>query len=268
MVRTSAGVSLIWASPLGPIRLDYACADHQDQVRPDAAIQLLGRSDLLDRLAVQIPRDLGRARSLARPFSLLRRSTFRQIDLAEDSLFSPSTRRRRSAKSRHGAARASPTGAEARREIVARCRGRSIRPGPAISLSSTIRATSTLSKATARRRVLVAPRYAARAPAGCAALETAQPYRAMRRGDGARCSRARRGRDRRSARRACRPRAHVHPSARLEAGGHRRSRRGHRAAAREIGSGNGDRRQCGDRARCAHRPQQRDRRRLRRSLPR
>ena len=39
--------SLIWASPLGPIRIDYAYRSHQGQIRPDAGHQFLGRQHLL-----------------------------------------------------------------------------------------------------------------------------------------------------------------------------------------------------------------------------
>ena len=69
LIRTSVGVSLIWASPMGPIRFDFALPDYEGQVRPDAVLQLLRRHDVLKSTS-RLRHQTG-APGLARPSSLL-----------------------------------------------------------------------------------------------------------------------------------------------------------------------------------------------------
>ena len=46
-IRSSVGASIIWASPLGPIRFDFAKAITKDHQRPDAVLPLYGWNELL-----------------------------------------------------------------------------------------------------------------------------------------------------------------------------------------------------------------------------
>ena len=56
VVRTSVGVGLIWASPFGPLRFDYAVPLTKGQFRPRAAIQVWRRDIVLRRFrAKRVP---------------------------------------------------------------------------------------------------------------------------------------------------------------------------------------------------------------------
>ena len=46
-VRSSVGVGLIWDSPFGPLRFDFAYAAHQGELRPDAVLPLRRRHQVL-----------------------------------------------------------------------------------------------------------------------------------------------------------------------------------------------------------------------------
>ena len=105
---------------------------------------------------------------------------------------------------------------------------------------------------------LVGERYAARVPQGVAALVAREPYRACAIVTARIYPDATRPGSLFGAH-GVSPGANVHPTARLEAGCHRRSGRGDRSS-RGNRRGRGDRPQCGDRTRRADRPPERCRR--------
>ena len=155
-IRSSVGASLLWSSPLGPIRFDYAFALTKDEGvivngvndrrRPDPGLPLLGRHPLLTRRAplggALDPRFDGRTRFLsAEPGRLpcVRWRRWRRRAL-------PERRRRRARRS-----------AASRRSRV---------PARPISPTWTTRPTREPSAATRAGACLVSPRFAAKVPAG------------------------------------------------------------------------------------------------------
>ena len=63
-LRSSVGVGLIWASPMGPIRFNYAFVTSKDKYDVHAAVQLQRRRELLI-----LSHASARARPMAAPFS-------------------------------------------------------------------------------------------------------------------------------------------------------------------------------------------------------
>ena len=94
VVRTSVGVGLIWASPFGPLRFDYAVPLTKGAVRPRAGIQVWRRNIVLRRF--QAKRTGSHEEDASR-----QRQTPVLIDQNRGSVRSPAGPRRVEWRSRH-----------------------------------------------------------------------------------------------------------------------------------------------------------------------